>query len=165
MPVDVAADVVYIMFYNKIYGNVKHGYAMAKKVTTVYLEEHQKEALEAIASDRGERVATVLREAIEWYTAITPYLRDQLGELTRVYEELTPHAIIGRLIADDERRRNGRNTKEAGIQAIKMDTEQIISILLRADAAAILQSIAAARAAGCDCADEFDDNGMEVSGQ
>lgn len=133
---------------------------MAKVVTTVYLEEHQKSALEQIASDRGERTATILREAVEWYIGITPYLRGQLGELTNVYQELPPQAIIARLIAEDERRRSGRNTKEAGIQAIKLDTEQIINILSNADPMVILQSIAAARVVGCEDAAMYDDDGI-----
>ena len=145
---------------------------MAKVVTTVYLEEHQKSALEQIASERGERTATILREAIEWYIGITPYLRGQLGELVNVYEELPPQAIIARLIAEDERRRNDRNTKENGIKAIKQDTEAINKTTLGtahkldmlydlvAGDLSRFQTIEAARAAGCDDVEEFDEEGM-----
>lgn len=154
-------------YANMTYTNVCHNEicerVMAKKITTVYLEEHQKESLERVAEERGERVATVLREAVEWYMAITPYLRKTIGELSSIYEELTADAIISRLIAEDERRRNKRNTKESGIKSIKMDTEQIIEILMKADAMEILQSISAARAVGCDCVEGFDKDGYEIA--
>ncbi|HSG61620.1 MAG TPA: hypothetical protein VLA24_09325 [Pseudomonadales bacterium] len=145
-----------------------------KKITTVYLEDHQKVALEEIATERGERVATIIREALEWYTAITPYLRGQLGELVDIYEELPPSAIIGRLISDDERRRNGRNTKESGIREIVQSTGRIEDVTQRTaerveDIRALLMprieklaTIEAARAAGCDDVGGFDEEGVEL---
>lgn len=160
----------------KTYGKIKYNWfgEMAKKITTVYFEDRQKEALESIATERGERVATVIRQAVDWYIGITPYMRDQLGELTSIYTELSPDAIIARLVADDERKRNNRNTKELGIQAIKQDTEKINDTTLSiqqelAELRALvipklerLMTLEAAMNSVCDCAPNYDEEGMEL---
>lgn len=53
------------------------------------------------------------------------------------------------------------NSKSAKLAGIKNDTEAIISILTQANPEEIIKSIAAARAAGCDCVDNYDDDGIE----
>lgn len=101
------------------------------KKTTIYLSDEHQEQVTSEAKRTGQKSSEIIRNALSWYFDLRAVSRDALTELLTVYEEFTPEQIIIKLVADDKRRRDERNTKENGIAAIKEDTAKIRAIVER----------------------------------
>ena len=82
------------------------------KRTTVFLTEEAKAFVKHESECFGENESVIMRRAITWFAALTPYMRNEMHLLDSRNPHMAPDEYIKWLIRQDELRRNGSHDKD-----------------------------------------------------
>jgi predicted DNA-binding protein len=78
--------------------------------TNVFMTREMQEGIKEQAERRSVQQADIIREALEWYLALTQYSKDAMAELQAIHPEKTPQEIINWVIFKFIEDRKGRKS-------------------------------------------------------
>ena len=102
---------------------------MSSRPTTLRWTKAQEEAILEISRQTGIPQSNVLRNALDWYLALTDYNQETMEMLRRVHPDMTPNGIIAWLMFQWRTKYEGKNGREEKMDRIEEKLDRLLRIL------------------------------------
>jgi hypothetical protein len=102
---------------------------MSSRPTTLRWTKAQEEAIIEIANRLGIPQSNVLRNALDWYLALTDYNQETMEMLRRVHPDMTPNGIIAWLMFQWRTKYEGKNGREEKMDRVEEKLDRLLRIL------------------------------------
>lgn len=102
---------------------------MSSRPTTLRWTKAQEDAIIEIANRLGIPQSNVLRNALDWYLALTSYNQETMDLLQKVHPEMNPGQIVAWLMFRWRLDHEGKNGREEKTEKIISLCNEILSIL------------------------------------